>query len=215
MVQHQLVSTRRSGSLSDQIISAMDRNAFLHDISDDASVVVYSDAEGLRLKRNDDRAPVTPSRRTNRCPRESTRRLLRIPSGCPPTDGGSPLRARVDSGFIRSTTEPPGWCPGTSCRSLPHRRNSVALVVNGASPAPGRFLRARARRSRSFRRPRHLLRPLDVFRLVELNPHAARHSQVRYEAVAMIGNGLVKPDTAALSSATVPRISSVKKEMSC
>ena len=58
IVQHQAVSIRRSGSLSDQIISTIDLNAFLHDISDDASVVVYADADGLRLKRNDDPAPL-------------------------------------------------------------------------------------------------------------------------------------------------------------
>ncbi len=62
IVQHQLVSSRRSGAETDQITSSSDLNAFLHDISDDGSVVVYSDTEGLRLKRNDGSSPVLLAR---------------------------------------------------------------------------------------------------------------------------------------------------------
>ena len=55
-----LVSSRRSGAETDQITSSIDLNAFLHDISDDGSVVWYMPTPTWRrLKRND--GPRTPS----------------------------------------------------------------------------------------------------------------------------------------------------------
>jgi len=58
MVQHQLMYSRRFGASTDQIISSMDLNSFLHDISNNGSVVLYRDFDGLRLKQSDDSPPV-------------------------------------------------------------------------------------------------------------------------------------------------------------
>jgi eukaryotic-like serine/threonine-protein kinase len=58
MFQHQLMYSRRFATSTDQITSSTDLNSFLHDISNDGSVVLYRDFDGLRLKRSDDSSPV-------------------------------------------------------------------------------------------------------------------------------------------------------------